>query len=282
MATKSGITKSQQEVIPSSELPQFEQALGTMSDLETALEPVAVRARSIAVIDAVSFTEAGSLIAQAKAAQKTGDATMATYDAILKRVKDYVQTRKLRVKNKAEEIRAILEGKMGEYTRSEERAAQAERDRIAREQRQKLEREAEEKRRADEAAAKELRERRVTEIRQDLADKKITKRQAEKFLREAGAMEEALKAQAAADADEAKENAAKIADKVKVEPNVPTVAGVVKRVNWKFRIVNPNAVKLQYLCPDEVKIGARVRELKDPKRAEAEIGGIEVFEERTF
>jgi len=289
VASKSGITpQGATEIIPSTEMPQFNEALAKMDGLELELEPLSKEARELKITDKPSRERAGVLNAQFKDIQKTGDATLATYDAIVKRVKDFIQTRKLRVKNRAEEARGILMGKMGDWDRAEEAAARAEEERKKRELQATLDRQAEEKRQADEQAARELRVSRVAEIRADLKAGKITKRQAEKLLREAGAMEEALKAKAAADQEEAKTQSAKVVETVKVETNVPIVPGNVRRKNWRFRVVNAQQVKVRYLCPDEVKIGAEVRKLTkdstdtDKAAIEMEVGGIEIYEDRSY
>src|SRR4029077_9373615 len=70
----------------------------------------------------------------------------------------------------------------------------------------------------------------------------------------AGAMEEALKAQAAADEVEAKENAVKVADSVEVKSNVPIVAGNVRRVNYSAECTDKtmfiSAMMLAYEAKD--------------------------------
>jgi hypothetical protein len=86
-----------------------------------------------------------------------------------------------------------------------------------------------------------------------------------------------------------------------VKPNIPSVAGNVQRVNWKFKVVKPQKIALAYLEPNMVAIGSRVREVmtsgrvenetqeeklkrwaKNKAQVEKEIGGIEVFEERSY
>jgi hypothetical protein len=289
VGTKSGITpQGATEIIPSTELPQFNEALAKMDNLELELEPLSKEARELKITDKPSRERAGIINAQFKAMDKTTEATMGRYDLIVDRVRDFIKTRKLRIKNRTQEGKEILRVKMGDWDRAEETAARAEEDRKKRELQANLDRQAEEKRQADEQAARELRVRRVAEIRADLKAGKITKRQAEKLLREAGAIEEALKAQAAADQEEAKVQSAKVVETVKVETNVPIVAGNVRRKNWKFRVIYPQQVKMRYLCPDEVKIGAEVRKLtkdstdQDKAAIEMEVGGIEIYEDRTY
>jgi hypothetical protein len=61
---------------------------------------------------------------------------------------------------------------------------------------------------------------------------------------------------------------------VEVKPNIPTVAGVPSRRNWKFRILDENKIPRQYLMPNEVSIGYFVRETK---KAGEVIPGIEAY-----
>jgi hypothetical protein len=251
------------EVVPSSDLPMFDTALTVMDGYEMALDPIAKEARDLKITDKTSRERAGALIAAIKKLDNDGDDTMAPYSKIVNRVKEFIQTRKKRVANRVEEIRGTLTPKMAEWDRAEERAAAAERDRVAREKQAVLDREAEEKRREDEKAAKELRERRVAEIRADLKSGKITKRQSEKLLREAGAMEEALKAKAAADEEDAKKASQSVAEKVEVKPNVPTVAGNVRRVNWSAECTDVDGFLSEYVrcCVTAPEKAARMREM---------------------
>jgi hypothetical protein len=223
---------------------------------------------------------------------------MAPYDKIIKRVKDFIQTRKLRVKNRVTELTGMLTPKMAEWDRAEERAAQAERDRVAREQKQALERQAEQKRLADEKAAKELREKRVAEIRTDLKAGRITKRQAEKLLTEAGALEESLKAKAAADEEESKEQAAKTAAEVQVLPNIPAVAGNVKRKNYKAKCTDEDKFLLAFIAEykklgrfgslrefvhvTDEDLSKKAREVKDNDKMMAAYPAVFAWEDRSY
>lgn len=259
------------------------QALAKLEDQEERLAELKKEAIKLEVTDVASFTKAGELTAEIKRLSKDADTTMDPFDTIIKRAKEFILTRKRRVTNLGEEIRGVLTGKMSEYTTRVERERKAEEERVQKAKQAEIEREAEEKRRADAAAAEELKRRRVAEIRQDLKAGKITKRQAEKLLRDAGAEEEAQKAQAAADAEDLKNKAPEIAQQTTVKSEVPKVAGVVQRTNRKFRVVKPQEVKLKYLKPDDVAIGEIVRDKKRTiEQVIAEVGGIEVWEEKTF
>lgn len=239
MATNRNIVQQQEvEMIPSSQLPGFRESVATMNKYVADLAPIFDEAQKLKITDRVTRERAGELIAQIKKIDKDGDEEMKPHKKILKSVTDYIQTHCRRVANRAEEIRGILTGKMAEWDRAEEKAAQAERDRIAREKHAELDRAAEVKRQEDEKAAKELRERRVAEIRADLKAGKIGKREAEKRLKEAGAMEEALKAKAAADEEDAKLKTAAEPPKVEVKTNIPQVTGNVRRINYSAECVD--------------------------------------------
>jgi hypothetical protein len=125
------------EIVPSSELPGLENALVTLDTLERDLAPIEARAKEMKVETADEYANAADLIAQLKISQKTGAATLAPFEGILSRVKDFLQTRKQRHKNRAESIHGILTAKMGDYTRREINAAHAEQWRINEEARRK-------------------------------------------------------------------------------------------------------------------------------------------------
>ena len=275
----SQIVHREAELIPSLELPDFSKAVSTLEAVEQELVPISQAARSLKIDSASDFARAGEMIAALKAFDKGSEATMAPYKAKVKLVSDFIRTRLLRVANKVEETKGILTPKMAEWTRKEQAAAKAEQDRLQAIETARLKREAQEKQQKDEEAAAIIRKAEVANIRADLKSGKITKRQAEKLLKLAGAIEEAAKVNAACEAEEATANAAKTASQLKVAANVPTVAGVVKRVNYKFHVIDENKIPREYLTPNLVKIGEFVRAAK--KVGEV-LPGIEAFEDRTF
>ena len=62
-----------------------------------------------------------------------------------------------------------------------------------------------------------------------------------------------------------------------VQKEIPKVSGgPVYRTVWKFRIKDKDRIPKEYMIPDEVRIGAVVRAMKD----QANIPGIEVYSER--
>jgi len=156
------------------------------------------------------------------------------------------------------------------YEREEREAAAREQDRINKENARIAQEKADQERRDREAAATQQRETRVKEIRALLKAGKIGKREAAKLLNEAGAFEEAEKAAAAADAEVAKSAPPPA---VTVKPNIPVLAGVPSRVNWRYRITNENLVPDEYWMLNEQKIGADVRRDKE----KTSIPGVEAY-----
>lgn len=66
---------------------------------------------------------------------------------------------------------------------------------------------------------------------------------------------------------------------LEVKPGIPTVAGVQSRRNWRFKVKDVRKMKREWMMPDYTRIGNKVRELKDAKKAEKLIGGVEVWSE---
>jgi hypothetical protein len=232
------------EVLPPSHLPTLREDLATIEKFFNDLTPIFEEVRRLNQAGGIKNPEtrirAGVLNAEWKRICGEAEETMKPHKKVVNDFKEkYVLTPERKVNNRGEEIKALLGNMMAKWDRDEQAAKDAEQRRQQLEEKQRLDRIAEEKRQADEAQAKELRAKRVAEIRQDLKDKKITKRQAEKQLREAGAMEEALKAQAAAEEEEAKEKATETAKTVKVQSNIPTLAGNVKRITYLAKCSNP-------------------------------------------
>lgn len=187
----------------------------------------------------------------------------------------------------AEEILETVTTERKRAEQEEIRKARLEQDRINKENADKQREKAEADQREADARAKEVRERRVAEIRGQLKRGEIGKRKAAQLLTEAGANEEAAKANAAAAAEELKNTPP---PQVEVKPNIPTVAGTVSRTNWKWKFKDDGEFKLLeafrqdetrrlYVQPNEKAIGETVRAIKDKAKAEALVPGIEVWSE---
>lgn len=290
MATQSGITKTASgDIIPKLEMENFEAAILKLESIEVSLAAVDQAARSLEVKDQSTFTEGGILVAQVKNAEKDAEDELAPFKKIIKRAQDFVRQREQRVTNKAKLIRDDLNAKMGTYARLEEQATADDRKREQDKADAEKKRQAEVKRLDDLKAAEEAKRVRVRQITRDRNDGKIGKREYARLLKEAGALEEAQKADADASAEEA---ASRPAPTVKVATNIPTVSGVVKRRNFKATVRDIRKLETKYLKADEVSIGIDVRkaasacgeapEAEVIRKVEALIPGIEVTCDRTF
>lgn len=168
-----------------------------------------------------------------------------------------------------EDIDQALAVKVKEYERKEREAAAREQERINAERRVLAEAEAKLKREAAEIAAAALRKAREKEIAEAQKAGDLKKREADKMRKEAEAAAALAKQEAAK-----QELLDRQVEDVIVKPNIPTVAGVPSRTNYKFRVIDATKVPRQYLCPDEVKIG---RDVRDWKKTGEVIPGIECY-----
>jgi hypothetical protein len=167
-------------------------------------------------------------------------------------------------------IDEALAVKVKDYERREREAAEAETRRQNEERRIVAEKQAAVERAEREKSAAEERKRREAEIEAQKRAGEIKAREAQRLAKEAREAEERERERAKSDEVIAAANVVE----VKVEPNIPKVAGVPSRTNYKFRIIDANRIPRQYLIPNEVKIGADVREWK--KEGEV-IPGIEAY-----
>ena len=78
---------------------------------------------------------------------------------------------------------------------------------------------------------------------------------------------------------EAAKNHEKRPAPVIVKPSIPTVPGTRNTVNYKFEVTDETKVRKEWLKPDLVAIGEKVRADKDPELSMKEIGGIRAWKE---
>ena len=204
------------------------------------------------------------------------------FAATIQSARSHLDTVKNELKGHVLEAEAVVDiaaKKAEAYRVEEKRLADAEAKRINEENARQAQIKADQEKRESERLAAEKKRATIAQVNQDLKDGKIGKREAAKRLKEAGAEEEAAVQAAAATAEEAKAAPAPAA--VKVEPNIPKVAGIKGRTNWKFTIVDASKIPHNYCKPDEVLIGDTVRRIKDKAKAEAAIPGIEVTSEES-
>ncbi len=122
----------QQEIVPSNPivLDRWTDALSDMDKLELSANRLHDDARALIVTDAGSFARAGALIAEIKSNTAQSEACMEPFKLKVRRVLDFIQQRFNRNKNRGEEARGILNGKMGDYSRKEREAAEKEQKEI--------------------------------------------------------------------------------------------------------------------------------------------------------
>jgi hypothetical protein len=269
MASNRNIVRQEDvELIPSSQMPGFNESIATMNKYAADLDALMPEARKITealrkndLTDRATRLRAGELVNELKRFDKDGEEEMKPHKKVIKSVTDYIQAHVRKVTNRVEEMYKPLTAAMGEWDRAEIKAAEDEKERQRRIKQAELDRAAEVKRREDEKVAAELREKRVKEIRADLKAGKIGKREAARLLKEAGAMEESLKAQAAADEDEKKRDNKMEAATVDVKPNIPSIAGNVKRVNYSAECTDADGFLSEYVrcCVTAPEKAARMR-----------------------
>lgn len=276
------IKTKQGEIIPAISPEAFALAVQSMEDLDTQMAELEVKAKALPkkFETRTEYDQAASLVVQKKDLVKLATATVAPYEVLIKKVKTFVQTQNNIVANHGEVVTSLVEPAMVEWDEREKRAAAAEEKRRQDAKEAQLKRENEEKAQKDAAAAVERKKERVDQIRNDLRAGKITNRMAEKFLREAGAGEEAEKARIAAEKNEADAAAADAAAKLKVKPKTSATAGLVRRTNYAAECANEDMLLelfiAQYLAngskfgplrdfimANDQKIGEKAREIKD-------------------
>lgn len=235
--TKSG------DVIPAISPEAFGLAVQSMEELDEQMAELEVRAKAMPKIfeSKAQYDEAATIIANKKSLVKLSESTMTPYEELIKKVKTFVQQQKNVVGNHGEQLLGILSPAMIEWHEREKKAAAAEEARKRAEKEAQLKRDNEVKAQQDAEAAAARKKERIEQIRNDLRAGKITKRQSEKFLREAGADEEAEKAKIAADKEDADREAKDKAAKLKVKPNTDAVAGITRRVNYSAKCTDQAA-----------------------------------------
>ncbi len=196
----------------------------------------------------------------------------------IRSAKEHLATVQNELKSKvveAEAVVAIAERKGEAYKRAEREAAERERQRMQAEAEAKQRQKAEEERRQADLIAVEQYKAREKELEEQRKAGEIGKREEARLAKIAA--EEEAKAKALA-AKQAAETAAAVPE-IRVEPNVPKVAGIKGRVNHKFEVTDASLLPRLYLKPDEVRIGEMVRRIKDPEKAQQVIPGIRCWTE---
>lgn len=172
--------------------------------------------------------------------------------------------------------------KASDWKAEERRKAQEEQDRINREAQEKIDAEAKEVFAKASAEANDYQKRKLAEVERLLKAKQITKAEAARRRDAIMAEVQERKQEAVASSEQVR---AAAPPPVTVQPNVPKVAGIRARVNWKWKMVDVEKVPRHLLYPNDIndpenfpRITQEVKRIKDKKKAEAAIPGIEVSE----
>jgi hypothetical protein len=276
MATE--IVKPTVELVPRPNLEGVESAIEKVNVETAKLDALAVRAEQFRVITTAEQSGQAKLLQlEVRSVAKAAGFNLDSYWEVIKRASDFLSNIYKNHEGKAKAIDDALKASVKIYETEDKRRAQELADKQNRERIEAAEKKAAEDKAERERLAKIEKDKKVKEINAALKRGDIGKREAAKMLREAGAYAEAAIEQAAADA-EAKVQAVKD-NPVTVRPNIQAVAGVPSTTHWKFRVLDADRIPRSYMTPNEVKIGAQVRFLKDKAKAEAEIPGIEVSED---
>lgn len=244
-------------------------------ELDANLSTLEQRANAIQVTNQAEYQAAAQFLVEIRSFKKRAGFFA---DPFIEAAKTALQSAKnglSRWTDPAERAESIVKQKSEDFAKREREAAAAETRRVN-EQRRK---EAEEKAAADRKAAEEKaaadRKARDKEIAAAQKAGDIGKREAEKLKKETAAAAESQKQTAAWREAVALDTH----QDVEVRAAIPKVAGIRRRVNQRFEVVDAAKIPRAHLTPNETSIGARVRELKDPDKAMAEIPGIRVWEE---
>jgi len=271
--------------------------LDAIKPIETKLQQLKSRIAALQVVDPQTYSEACQIALDIRGEIK---AIGFVLDPGIASAQAHLDTLKIQKANYVNPNKLVLEGveaKAEAWKAEERRKAKLEQDRINEQARVAAQRKATEERiQAEEKAkedlarrnreAAEIRKAREKEIEQQRKAGEIGKRESDKLKKQEAAEAEEIKRQAAEDFERARIRAiedekltAANVKTVTVAPAVPKVSGIRARVNYKFVIVDASKVRPEFKIPDEVAIGRKVRNDKNPAKSMAEIGGIQVEEE---
>lgn len=158
----------------------------------------------------------------------------------------------------AEAMDTAVAQKVKDFERKEREAAEAEQRRINEERRAEAARLAEIERKERERIAAEERKAKEKELEAARKAGEINKREAERMKKEAAAAEERERILAA---EQARIAAANVQE-AKVAPNIPTVAGVPSRRNYRAYVIDANKVPDRFWIIDVQALNAEARKAK--------------------
>src|SRR5882672_6088574 len=234
------IVKPTVEIVPRPNLEGVETAIAKLATETEKLASLRTRAEELiktaGKVSANDFLQSAKLLQlEVRSIGKAAAFNLDVYWEVIKRASNALSQIYEGHEGQAKAIDDTLKAKVKEVEAEEKRRADAETARVNRERIEAAEKKAKEEREERERLAKIEKDRKIGEIRGALKRKEIGKREAARMLKEAGAIEEARLAEASADADAAVQ--AVKDNPVKVEADIPKVAGVPSRTNYKVEVL---------------------------------------------
>jgi hypothetical protein len=292
------ITKPTVEIVPRPDLEGVETAITALQVHTEKLKELRVKAEATKVETAAECAQAKLLELEVRSVGKEAGLLLDPYWEVVKRASDALSNIYKGHEGEAKAIDDLLKAKVKVYEAEEKRRAQEIADRENRERIAAAQKKADDEQKERERLAKEKKDKDIKEIKAAEKRGDIGKREAVKLLKEAGAVAEAAIEEAVANA-EAAVQAVKDAP-VSAKPNIPAVAGVPSRTNYKAEVTSEDALLLawanaaiagtkgnyqlavylrQFIMANAQAIGAEARRVKDSKKLEDMIPGIHATEE---
>lgn len=287
MATK--IVKANAELVPSIKSEELSIALAELAQEAAALPELKRKVEAQPVTNAQEYAEMGTLLTTVRSNGKMGALKVNPFLEVAARVTNFLRGERTKHEDAAAAIANTASTKMADYKRREREAAEAEQRRINEQRRIEAEKAAAEQRKKDEEEAARQRKLREKEIKAAQEAGDLKKREAARLRAEAEEQERKAREQAAKDAETAKANV----QEVKVMPNTPKVAGTRGWIQYSAKVTDESALLMayvlayvahdkerqiylrQFLMANEQKLGEEARSVKDSKKLNALIPGVE-------
>lgn len=282
MATK--IVKPEVQIVPLVDQKSLSLALSELQDELQIVPELKAKAEALKVTNAAEFAEAGALRADVRSRMKIPKFKLDPFEEVAKRVVDFLKGKRSDAAAQFAAVDQTITAKMDTHARNERLAAEAEQRKINEERRVAAEKEAAERRKEAEKQAEADRKAREKEIEAQRKAGEIKAAEAKRLQKEAEERAKREKEAAAREQAEAAQNV----ESVTVKPNLPTIAGSRRRVNYCFEIVDENALMdafrenmslRPFVMANEQNIGRTVRDMKDCDKAMKMLPGVRVWED---
>ena len=264
-----------------------------VKEMDSALALLKEHASHIVVTNQDEFREAGIFLTQCRAFKKRAKFLFDPFIEIAKTALNASKNELARYTDVADGMETQVSGVAERWVRQEkERAAEEER-RVNAEKRRKEEAEAAERRKIEEAKAEAERKERQKEIEKQQKAGELKKKEAAALQKKAD--EDAAERKRLAEEEQKKSN--ENIQEVKVQPSVPTVAGIRRRVNYyagaetdkdedlliaafKFSGDTQRGTFLRrFICVNNLEVAKYAREVKDDEAVMKALPGVRAYHE---